>query len=169
MSRIWKPTQKISPFLWFENNAEEAVNRYIEIFPESKIVSIARYTRESAAVSGQPEGSVMTIGFVLDGQEFGGINGGPHFKFTEAISFVVNCESQQELDHYWEKLGEGGNPAAQQCGWLKDRFGVSWQVVPVEMFELMEDPDPAKAARVAQALYSMKKIDLSVLRAAHKG
>jgi predicted 3-demethylubiquinone-9 3-methyltransferase (glyoxalase superfamily) len=161
-----KFSQKISPFLWFDGTAEEAANFYVGIFPNSKITTSTRYTKESAAVSGQAEGKLMTVGFELDGQEFAAINGGPHFKFTEAISFVIHCASQEEVDHYWNKLGEGGDPKAQQCGWLKDKFGVSWQVVPDEMFTLMSDPDAAKAGRVAQALYSMKKIDLGELRKA---
>jgi predicted 3-demethylubiquinone-9 3-methyltransferase (glyoxalase superfamily) len=164
-----KFSQKISPFLWFDGTAEEAANFYAGIFPNSKITSSTRYTKESAAVSGQPEGKLMTVGFELDGQEFAAINGGPHFKFTEAISFVIHCASQEEVDHYWNKLGEGGDPKAQQCGWLKDKFGVSWQVVPDEMFALMSDPDAVKAGRVAKALFSMKKIDLGVLRQAHGG
>jgi predicted 3-demethylubiquinone-9 3-methyltransferase (glyoxalase superfamily) len=161
--------QKISPFLWFDGNAEEAVNFYIGIFPNSRITTTTRYTRESAAVSGQPEGQLMTIGFVLDGQEFAAINGGPHFKFTEAISFVIHCASQDEVDHYWDRLCEGADARAQQCGWLKDKFGVSWQVVPDEAFELMSDRDAEKAARVARALYSMKKIDVNILRKTHAG
>lgn len=163
-----KFAQKISPFLWFDGTAEEAANFYVGIFPNSKITASTRYTKESAAVSGQPEGKLMTVGFVLDGQEFAAINGGPHFKLTEAISFVIHCASQEEVDHYWNKLGEGGDPKSQQCGWLKDKFGVSWQVVPDEMFALMSDPDAAKAGRVAQALYSMKKIDLGELRRAYQ-
>ena len=164
-----KFAQKISPFLWFDGTAEEAANFYVGIFPDSKITSSTRYTKESAAVSGQPAGKLMTVGFELDGQEFAAINGGPHFKFTEAISFVIHCASQEEVDHYWNKLGEGGDAKAQQCGWLKDKFGVSWQVVPDEMFALMSDPDAAKAGRVAQALFAMKKIELGVLREAHGG
>lgn len=164
-----KKLQKISPFLWFDSAAEEAVNFYIDIFPNSKIVTTTRYTEESEAVSGQKAGTVMTVGFQLDGQEFAAINGGPHFRFTEAISFVVNCESQQEVDDYWEKLGAGGDPKAQQCGWLKDRFGVSWQVVPIQLPQWLSDPDPARATRVAQAMFQMKKIDLAGLERAAAG
>lgn len=164
-----KISQKISPFLWFDGLAEEAANFYVELFPNSRITQTTRYTKESSAVSGQPEGRVMTVGFVLDGQNFAAINGGPHYSFSGAISFVVHCESQDEVDHYWNGLTAGADPKDQQCGWLKDRFGVSWQVVPEAMFELMGDPDPAKAARVARALYAMKKIDLAALQRAREG
>src|SRR5881409_3852826 len=123
-----KPTQKISPFLWFDHQAEDAVNFYVSIFKNSKIGSVTRYAEEAAKASGRPKGSVMTVAFELNGQEFVALNGGPIFKFTEAISFVVNCETQAEVDHFWEKLSGGGQEV--QCGWLKDRFGVSWQVVP---------------------------------------
>jgi predicted 3-demethylubiquinone-9 3-methyltransferase (glyoxalase superfamily) len=169
MAQPQKSVQKISPFLWFDGTAEEAANFYVGIFPNSRITTATRYTKESAAVSGQPEGKLMTVGFLLDGQEFAAINGGPHFKFTEAISFVIHCASQDEVDHYWNGLCEGADAKAQQCGWLKDKFGVSWQVVPDEMFALMSDPDAAKAGRVAQALYQMKKIELAVLRKAYAG
>lgn len=164
-----KIAQKISPFLWFDGKAEEAANCYVDIFPNSRITATTRYTKESAAVSGQPEGRLMTIGFELDGQQFAAINGGPHFQFSCAISFVVHCASAEEVDYYWSRLGDGGDPRAQQCGWLADRFGVSWQVVPEELFELMADADAHRAARVAQALYRMKKIDLAELRRAHAG
>lgn len=122
--------QKISPFLWFDGTAWEAANCYVAIFPNSRITIETRYTKESAAVSGQPEGQLMTVGFELDGQAFTAINGGPHYRFSGAISFVVHCASQDEVDHYWERLGEGGDPRSRRCGWLTDRFGVTWQVVP---------------------------------------
>ena len=152
--------QKITPFLWFDNQAEEAVSFYTSIFKNSRIVSIARYGEEGAEASGRPKGTVMTIAFQLDGQEFVALNGGPIFKFTEAISFVVNCESQDEVDHYWEKLSGGGDPKAQQCGWLKDRYGLSWQIVPTVLITLLNDPDPERSRRVMKAMLQMKKIDI---------
>ena len=141
--------QRITPFLWFDDQAEEAARLYTSVFPDSRIGATTRYSKESAAVSGQKEGAVMTVAFTLDGQDFTALNGGPHFRFSEALSLVVNCRSQAEVDHYWAHLAEGGDPAAQQCGWLKDRFGVSWQVVPVELPALLSDPDPKKARRAA--------------------
>jgi predicted 3-demethylubiquinone-9 3-methyltransferase (glyoxalase superfamily) len=156
--------QRISPFLWFSNQAEEAARFYTSIFPSSKITSTLRVTREVAQASGQPEGSVMTIGFQLDGQDFTAINGGPVFKFNEALSLVVNCKSQEEVDYYWDKLSEGGDPKAQQCGWLKDKYGVSWQIVPTELPALLADP--AKGQRATGALMQMKKIDLNILHQA---
>jgi predicted 3-demethylubiquinone-9 3-methyltransferase (glyoxalase superfamily) len=157
---------RITPFLWFDNQAEEAVSFYTSIFSDSKVLNIARYGKEGAEASGRPEGTVMTIAFKLDGQDFVALNGGPHFKFTEAISFVVNCESQEEVDHYWEKLSEGGDKKAQQCGWLKDKYGVSWQIVPTVLTELLNDPDPEKSRRVMKALLEMKKIDIKTLKRA---
>src|SRR5437899_7303414 len=130
-------TQKITPFLWFDDKAEEAVNFYVSIFTNSKIGSITRYGDEGAEVSGRPKGQVMTVSFQLEGQEFMALNGGPHFKFTEAISFVVNCETQEEVDYYWEKLAEGGQES--QCAWLKDKFGLSWQIVPTILSKLLAD------------------------------
>jgi len=161
--------QKITPFLWFDNQAEEAVSFYTSIFKNSRIVSIARYGEEGAEASGRPKGTVMTIAFLLDGQEFVALNGGPIFKFTEAISFVVNCESQDEVDHYWEKLSEGGDPKAQQCGWLKDKYGLSWQIVPTVLITLLNDPDPEKSRRVMKAMLQMKKIDIETLKQAADG
>ena len=158
--------QKITPFLWFDSQAEEAVGFYTSIFKNSKIVSITRYGEEGADASGRPKGTVMTMAFQLDGQEFVALNGGPHFKFTEAISFVVNCESQDEVDYYWEKLSGGGDEKAQQCGWLKDKYGVSWQIVPMELGELLNDPDPEKSRRVMNAMLQMKKIDIETLKQA---
>lgn len=156
--------QKITPFLWFDNNAEEAVNFYVSIFRDSAVGIVTRFNPEGAQASGMPEGSVMTIAFRLEGQEFVAINGGPHFKFTEAVSFVVSCDSQADIDHYWAHLSEGGELAAQQCGWLKDRYGLSRQVVPAVLPELMRDP--ARAARVMKAVLPMKKIDLAALTGA---
>jgi predicted 3-demethylubiquinone-9 3-methyltransferase (glyoxalase superfamily) len=156
--------QKISPFLWFDSNAEEAVNQYISIFKNSKIISTARYGKEGAAVSGKPEGSVMTIGFTLDGQEFTALNGGPVFSFTPAVSFIVNCDSQEELDRLWEKLSAGGEPG--QCGWLKDRFGLSWQIIPTVLPELIGGKDAEKSRRAMTAMLQMSKIDIARLKQA---
>ena len=153
--------QKITPFLWFDNNAEEAVNFYVSVFRDAAIGIVTRFSPESAKASGMSEGSVMTIAFRLEGQEFVAINGGPHIKFTEAVSFVVGCETQTDIDHYWTHLSDGGDPAAQQCGWLKDRYGLSWQVVPSVLPELMQDP--VRATRVMKAVLPMKKIDLAAL------
>ena len=159
--------QKITPFLWFDSQAEEAANFYVSIFKNSKIVSVNRYGEEAAKASRRPKGSVMTIGFELDGQHFTALNGGPVFKFTEAISFVAHCKTQEEVDHLREKLSQGG--ATNQCGWLKDKYGVSWQVVPDALIELLQDKDPAKSKRVMQAMLQMTKIDIQALRQAHAG
>jgi predicted 3-demethylubiquinone-9 3-methyltransferase (glyoxalase superfamily) len=158
--------QKITPFLWFDNKAEEAVIFYISIFKNSRIVSVTHYGEEGAEASGRPKGTVMTVAFQLDGQEFVALNGGPHFKFTEAISFVVNCDSQDEVDYYWENLSEGGDEKAQQCGWLKDKYGVSWQIVPAVLVELLSDPDHEKSRRAMKAMLQMKKIDIETLKQA---
>lgn len=155
--------QNITPFLWFDHQAEEAAKFYTSIFKNSKITSVSRY---SGAGPGEP-GSVMTVNFQLNGQEFTALNGGPVFNFSEAISFVLNCDSQAEVDELWEKLSSGGEKG--QCGWLKDRFGVSWQVVPVELFRLINDPDPDIAKRVSEAMLKMGKLELDVLRKAHQG
>ena len=156
--------QKIIPFLWFDNNAEEAANFYVSIFKDSKIGAVSRYDEASAQASGMPKGAAMTVAIQLEGQPFTALNGGPHFKFTEAISFVVNCESQEELDHYWTKLTAGGDAKAQQCGWLKDKFGVSWQIVPAILPQLLSNGERSK--RVMQALLQMKKIDIKALEQA---
>jgi predicted 3-demethylubiquinone-9 3-methyltransferase (glyoxalase superfamily) len=161
--------KRISPFLWFDRQAEEAANFYVSIFDRSHIGATSRYGKESAQASGQPEGSVMTISFELDGQAFTAINGGPHFEFSGAISFVVHCRTQAEVDRYWERLGDGGDPAAQQCGWLKDRFGVSWQVVPTELPTLLCDPDPQRARRAMGAMLKMKKLDIDAMKRAADG
>jgi predicted 3-demethylubiquinone-9 3-methyltransferase (glyoxalase superfamily) len=153
--------QNITPFLWFDNKAEEAVNFYVATFKNSSIGAITRYNEASAAASGQAAGTVMTIAFTLNGQAFAAINGGPHFKFSEAISFVVNCDSQQEIDHYWNTLSAGGPAEAQQCGWLKDRYGLSWQIVPSALPELI-----GKSPRVMEAVLQMKKIDIARLQKA---
>lgn len=157
--------QRITPFLWFDDNAEEAVQFYASIFKNSKIGRVARYDEESAAASGRPMGSVMTVDFELDGQQFVALNGGPIFQFTEAISFIVNCETQQEIDYYWEKLSEGGEEV--HCGWLKDKFGLSWQVVPTLLAEWMQDPE--RSPRVMQAVLQMKKLDIAKLKQAYDG
>jgi predicted 3-demethylubiquinone-9 3-methyltransferase (glyoxalase superfamily) len=154
------PIQKITPFLWFDNQAEEAANFYVSIFPNSRVVKVVRYSEAGPG----PAGSAMTVAFELEGQKFTALNGGPHFKFTEAISFVVHCETQEEVDAYWEKLSAGGGEV--QCGWLKDKFGLSWQVVPNVLLELLGNPDPKKAARVAKAMFQMKKLDIRVLQKA---
>ena len=150
--------QKITPFLWFDKNAEEAVNFYTSVFKDSKIGKVARYGDAGPG----PKGSVMTATLTLFGQEFIFINGGPQFKFTEAISFVVNCESQQEIDEYWEKLSEGGEKS--RCGWLKDKFGLSWQIVPTILGKLMADEDQEKAKRVMQAMLKMDKLNIDAFQ-----
>jgi predicted 3-demethylubiquinone-9 3-methyltransferase (glyoxalase superfamily) len=157
-------TQRIAPCLWFDHEAEEAAKFYTSIFPNSRIVETSRYGEAGKEVHGRPAGSVMTVGFELDGQPFTALNGGPVFKFNEAISLQVNCETQQEVDHYWNRLSEGADPNAQQSGWLKDKYGVSWQVVPRVLSELIKDPDPAKSGRVMEALLQMKKLDIAALK-----
>ena len=152
--------QKIIPFLWFDNQAEESANFYIGIFKNSRINNISRYGEAGPG----PKGSVMTVSFELEGQEFTALNGGPQFKFTEAISFYVKCKSQDEVDYFWERLTEGGEE--QPCGWLKDRFGVSWQIVPTVLVDMLNDPDPEKSKRVTEAMLKMKKIDIKVLEVA---
>ena len=159
--------QKITPFLWFDNKAEEAANFYVSIFKNSKIESITRYGKEGADVSGRPGGSVMVVTFHLYGQEFIALNGGAQFTFSPAISFVVNCETQQEVDQLWEKLSEGG--ATQQCGWLQDKYGVSWQIVPTILGEMMQDKDEEKSERVMKAMLQMVKIDIQGLKKAYDG
>jgi predicted 3-demethylubiquinone-9 3-methyltransferase (glyoxalase superfamily) len=158
------PNQRITPFLWFDDQAEEAARFYTSIFPNSSIQRVTRYGPEGAEASGRPAGTVMTVAFWLDGQDFIALNGGPVFRFTEAVSFVVNCVTQEEIDHYWDKLGAGGDPAAQQCGWLKDRYGVSWQIVPAVLGELLNDGDPRRARRAMKALLGMKKLDIAALK-----
>jgi predicted 3-demethylubiquinone-9 3-methyltransferase (glyoxalase superfamily) len=154
------PMQKITPFLWFDNQAEEAMNFYVSIFKNSKVLSVARYGEGGPG----PKGMVMTAKFQLDGQEFIALNGGPHFKFTEAISFSVDCKTQEEVDEFWEKLSAGGEEG--QCGWLKDKYGLSWQINPTVLGELLNDPDPQKSKRVMEAMLKMKKIDIKALKQA---
>jgi predicted 3-demethylubiquinone-9 3-methyltransferase (glyoxalase superfamily) len=159
--------QRITPFLWFDDRAEEAATFYVSIFQNSRISGITRYDAHGARASGRPEGSVMTVVFELDGQQFTALNGGPHFTFTEAVSFVVNCTTQAEVDHFWQRLSAGGQEV--QCGWLRDRFGLSWQVVPTVLGEMLQDGDPARAGRVMGAMLQMKKISIDGLRRAYEG
>ncbi len=159
--------QKITPFLWFDHQAESAVKFYTAIFKNSKVGRILRYGEEAAKVSsaGRPVGSVLTIEFEMEGQKFVALNGGPLFKFNESISFVVNCETQEEVDYFWQKLtADGGHES--QCGWLKDKFGVSWQVVPTVLIDMLHDKDPRKSERVMQAMLQMQKIDINKLKEA---
>src|SRR5258705_7432920 len=154
--------QKITTFLWFDRNAEEAMNHYVSIFKNSKVLSVMRYGEAGPGAAG----TVMVANFQLEGQEFTALNGGPQFKFTEAISLVVNCDSQKEVDDFWNKLSAGGAPG--QCGWLKDKFGLSWQVVPRVMMKLLQDKDPAKSQRVMQAMMQMTRIDIAALQRAYR-
>jgi predicted 3-demethylubiquinone-9 3-methyltransferase (glyoxalase superfamily) len=158
--------RKIAPFLWFDHKAEEAANFYIFIFKNSKILSITRYGEVAAKAAGRPKGSVMTVVFELEGQEFIALNGGPVFTFSPAISFVVNCKTQKEVDELWEKLSEGGQKG--QCGWLKDKYGVSWQIVPTVLGEMMQDKDPKKSEKVMKAMLQMDKIDIKTLKQAYE-
>ena len=160
--------QKITPFLWFDDNAEEAAKFYTSIFKKSKIIDIAHYGESAAEASGRPKGTVMTVTFELEGQRFMALNGGPIFKFSPAISFLVSCETQQEIDSFWEKLSEEGGEQ-EQCGWLKDRFGVSWQIVPSVLDEMIQDKDAEKSEKVVKALIQMKKIDIQSLQKAYAG
>jgi predicted 3-demethylubiquinone-9 3-methyltransferase (glyoxalase superfamily) len=158
--------QKITPFLWFDSQAEEAANFYVSIFRDSQIVSVARYGEAGAEASGRPEGTVMTVTFKLAGQEFIALNGGPAFTFSPAISFLVSCETQEEVDELWEKLSAGGETG--ECGWLKDKYGVSWQIVPTLLDEMLQDRDTRKSERVMKAMLQMKKIGLRTLKQAYE-
>lgn len=160
---------RIAPCLWFDDQAEEAAKFYTSIFKNSKIGTIARYGEAGFEHHGKKPGTVLTVAFELDGQPFTALNGGPNFKFNEAISFQVSCENQEELDYYWNKLSDGGDPKAQVCGWLKDKFGVSWQIVPKALERMMGDSDPAKSDRVMQAVLQMKKIDVATVERAYAG
>jgi predicted 3-demethylubiquinone-9 3-methyltransferase (glyoxalase superfamily) len=162
-----KAAQKITTFLWFDSQAEEAANFYVSIFKDSRIVGVTRYDDEGSKAAGRPKGSVMTVAFELDGQAFTALNGGTLFKFTEAISLVVNCDNQKEVDHFWGKLSAGGQEV--QCGWLKDRFGLSWQVVPTALVEMLQDKDPEKSKRTMSAMLKMKKLDVDALKKAYDG
>jgi len=157
---------KITPCLWYDDEAEEAAKFYTGIFKNSKIGRISRYSEAGREVHRKEPGTVLTVEFELEGLSFTALNGGPIFKFNEAISFQVNCETQEQVDYYWDKLSAGGDPKAQQCGWLKDKFGVSWQIVPSILPQLMTDPDPAKSGRVMAAMLQMKKLDIEKLRRA---
>lgn len=163
------PIQRITPCLWFDDQAEQAVEFYLSIFANSRIASLSRYGEAGQEIHGRPPGSVMTVGFELDGQAFTALNGGPVFTFNEAISLQVNCQDQAQVDRYWDQLSAGGNPAAQQCGWLKDRYGVSWRIVPSVLAQLLGDPDTAKSQRVMTALLQMKKLDIAELQKAYAG
>ncbi|CAM3833611.1 VOC family protein [Aeromicrobium ponti] len=162
--------QKITANLWFNTEAEEAAKFYTSIFKNSEISQIIRYGKERHEISGKSEGSVMTVEFRLEGQKFVALNGGPQFKFSEAISFIVHCENQEEIDYYWDKLSEGGDEKAQACGWLKDQYGVSWQIVPDDLSEMISGPDSEKSERMMKALLQMKtKLDYNLLKRAYEG
>ena len=161
-----KLTQKITPCLWFDSEAEEAAKFYTSIFPSSRITMTSHYGEAGKQVHGRTPGSVMTVAFELDGQPFTALNGGPMFRITEAISFQVSCETQQDIDYFWDRLSSGGDEKAQQCGWLKDRFGVSWQIVPAVLPRLLADPASPKSQNAMQAMLSMKKLDIEKLEQA---
>jgi len=163
-----KLQQRITPCLWFDNQAEAAANYYTSIFKNSKIKNISRYTEAGRDTHHRPPGSVMTVEFELDGQQFTALNGGPEFKFSEAVSFQIHCKTQEDIDYFWERLTPGGDPKAQVCGWLKDRYGVSWQVFPDRLPQLLADDDRERAARVMNAMLKMKKIDLNEIERAAK-
>ena len=156
---------KITPFLWFDDNAEEAAKFYVSIFKNSKITGVSRYGEAAAKASGRPKGSVMTVDFELEGQPFVALNGGPVFSFTPAISLAVGCDTQKEIDELWEKLTDGGEEV--ECGWLKDKYGMSWQIVPAAIGEMISDRDPARSERVMRAVLQMKKLDIAVLKKAY--
>jgi len=160
-------SHKITPCLWFDTQAEDAANTYVAIFKNSRIVRLSRYGKEGHEVHGREAGSVMTVEFEIEGQRFVALNGGPHFKFNEAVSFQVHCETQEEIDDYWGKLTEGGEEGP--CGWLKDRYGVSWQVVPAVLPNMLMDPDPEKSGRVTKAFLQMRKFDIEELERAYEG
>jgi predicted 3-demethylubiquinone-9 3-methyltransferase (glyoxalase superfamily) len=160
--------QKITPCLWFDDNAEEAVKFYVSIFKNSKVGNVTRYGKEGYEIHKKKEGSVMTIDFEIEGQKFLALNGGPIFKFNEAISFQIYCDMQKEIDYYWEKLTEGGDKNAQVCGWLKDKFGVSWQVVPIALIKMLQDKDSKKTERVMKAMLQMQKLDIDALTKAYQ-
>jgi predicted 3-demethylubiquinone-9 3-methyltransferase (glyoxalase superfamily) len=159
-------TQKITPCLWFDDQAEEAVKFYTSIFRNSKISNISHYGEAGQEVHSKPAGTVMTVAFELDGRKFTALNGGPIFKFNEAISLQVDCETQKEVDYYWQRLSENGDETAQQCGWLKDKYGVSWQIVPRILVEILNDSDESKSQRAMTAMLKMKKIDIDELKQA---
>lgn len=160
--------QKISPCLWFDDNAEEAVKFYVSIFKNLKVGNVTRYGKKGYEIHKKMEGSLMTIDFEIEGQKFLALNGGPIFKFNEAISFQIYCDTQEEIDYYWEKLTEGGDKNAQVCGWLKDKFGVSWQVVPIALIKMLQDKDSKKTERVMKAMLQMQKLDIDALTKAYQ-
>ena len=160
--------QKISPCLWFDDQGEEAAKFYTSIFKDSKIGDVTHYGKEGYEIHGREEGTVMTVEFEIEGQKFLGLNGGPTFKFNEAISFQVYCETQEEVDYYWEKLSEGGDEKAHVCGWLKDKYGVSWQIVPIILIEMLKDKDSEKSQKVMKAMLQMHKLDISTLKKAYE-
>ena len=160
---------KIAPCLWFDDEAEPAAAFYTGIFPNSRIRTVLRYSEVGQEFHGKPAGSVMTVAFELDGLAFTALNGGPLFRFNEAVSLQVYCETQQEIDHYWEKLSAGGDENAQQCGWLKDRYGLSWQIVPLALLDMLQGPAPEKSQRAMAALFQMKKLDIAALQRAYAG
>lgn len=164
-----KSLQKITPCLWFNGQAEAAVQFYTDIFPASQTGPVLHYGEQDADIHRQPPGSVLAISFTLDGQAFTALNAGPEFQFTPAVSFQISCETQDEIDHYWDRLSEGGEPEAQQCGWLKDRYGLSWQVVPAMMLEMLSSSDQAAAQRAMHAMMGMKKLDIQQLKRAYAG
>jgi predicted 3-demethylubiquinone-9 3-methyltransferase (glyoxalase superfamily) len=161
--------QKITPCLWFDDQAEEAARFYTSIFRNSKITGVTRYGEAGQEIHGKKPGTAMTVTFILDGQTFTALNGGPVFKFSEAVSFQVDCGTQDEVDRFWNALSEGGDPAAQQCGWLKDKYGVSWQIIPNVLPGMIGDPDPEKARRATEAMLKMKKLDIGGLKRAYEG
>jgi predicted 3-demethylubiquinone-9 3-methyltransferase (glyoxalase superfamily) len=160
---------KIVPCLWFDQQGEDAARFYTGIFPNSKIGTISRYGETGREITGGQPGKVLTVSFELDGQQFTALNGGPMFKFNEAISLQILCDTQEEIDHYWSRLNEGGDPSAQQCGWLKDRFGLSWQVTPKALLHWITDPDRARSERTFAAMLKMKKLDIAPLQRAYEG
>jgi predicted 3-demethylubiquinone-9 3-methyltransferase (glyoxalase superfamily) len=161
--------QKITPCLWFDDQAEEAAGFYTKIFKNSRITKLTRYGKAGHEIHGRPAGTVMAVAFELEGQAFTALNGGPLFKFNEAISLQVMCATQEEVDHYWAKLSEGGDKKAQQCGWLKDKYGVSWQVVPTVLLDMLSDPDPRRSEGAMEVMLTMKKFDIDELKRAHAG
>jgi predicted 3-demethylubiquinone-9 3-methyltransferase (glyoxalase superfamily) len=165
-TNIMSKIQKITPCLWFDDRAQAAAEFYIGIFPNSKILHISHYGEAGTEIHGKPAGSVLAVAFELNGQMFTALNGGPTFKFNEAISFQVDCRDRAEVDYYWDKLSDGGDETAQQCGWLKDRYGVSWQIIPRILVELLNDPDPEKSQTAMTAMLQMKKIDIDALQRA---
>jgi predicted 3-demethylubiquinone-9 3-methyltransferase (glyoxalase superfamily) len=161
--------QKIAPCLWFDTQAEEAAEFYTSVFKNSRITATNRYGEAGQEITGAKPGSVMTVAFEIDGHPFTALNGGPHFKINEAVSFEIFCDTQKDVDYYWERLGAGGDPKAQQCGWLKDKFGVSWQVIPKELPDLLKDPSSPQGERAMKAMLQMKKLDIDALKSAYAG